>query len=140
VYNTASPSNVQALQHKAWQLSSGYVLTGEDAGYKGVVPKQNFSLDAGTWGAFEVVGRVSNADIDDGAFTGGGTSLANPSNAATEIDSYAVGLNWYLSKSVRASFDAFYSSFKWAPGANPASNSVIYDDEKAFVTRLQLIF
>lgn len=130
----------EAITNKAWQLSGGYVLTGEDAGYRGITPKQNFSLTDGTWGGFEVVGRVEHADIDDDAFVGGASSLASASTAAKEVTAFGLGLNWYMSKTVRASFNYFHSDFDWAPGAAPASNSPIFADENAFVTRLQLIF
>lgn len=133
-------ANRQTVSNKAWQFSGGYVLTGENASYLGVVPKTNFSIDDGTWGAFEVVARLEGARIDDNAFVGGANSLANASTAARGLNGYSVGLNWYLNKTVRASFDGFHSDFKYAPGAAPASNAVIKQDENAFVTRLQLIF
>lgn len=133
-------TNQQSITNKAWQISGGYVLTGENASYLGVVPKTNFSLSDGTWGAFEVVARYEAARIDDDAFVGGANSLANASTAARGLNGYSVGLNWYLSKTVRASFDGFHTDFKYAPGAAPASNAVIKQDENAFITRLQLIF
>jgi phosphate-selective porin OprO/OprP len=132
--------NSQLLENKAWQLSGAYVLTGENSSYLGVVPKTNFDPAQGTWGAFEVVGRIENAKIDNNAFVGGANSLANPSTAAREATAFSVGLNWYLSKTVRASFDYFHTEFEFAPGAAPATNSPIFNDENAFVTRLQLIF
>ncbi|MBW8780544.1 MAG: porin [Verrucomicrobia bacterium] len=129
------------LQNDAWQIAAGYVLTGEDASYKGVTPNTNFSLSDDTWGAFEVVGRIAGANIDNGAFTGpSATRLANPSVSADQAQALSVGLNWYLSKTVRASFDYFHTNFKYAPGAAPAGSSVISHDENAFVTRLQLNF
>ncbi len=140
---TTAPAatNKQQLQNTAWQVSAGYVLTGEDASYKGVTPATNFSLADGTWGAFEVVARVEHADIDDGAFAGpAATRLANINTSASGISAYGVGLNWYLSKTVRASFDYFHTQFDLAPGAAPAATAVIAHDENAFVTRLQLTF
>lgn len=136
----ANGTNRQSIRNKAWQVAAGYVLTGEDSGFKGVTPKTNFSLSDGTWGAFEVVGRVGHADIDDNAFAGGSTSFANPNTAASAATSYAIGLNWYPSKTVRASLNYFHTDFDWAPGATPANNSVIFADENAIVTRLQLTF
>lgn len=136
----ANGTNRQTLQNKAWQLSVGYVLTGEDSSYRGVTPRSDFSPAAGTWGAFEVVGRIGHASIDDAAFTGGGLSLANANTAAREISTYAAGLNWYLSKAVRASADLFHAEFSYGPGAAPSRTSVIADDENALVTRLQLLF
>lgn len=134
-------TNKKQLVNRAWQVAAGYVLTGEDAGYKGVTPATNFSLVDGTWGAFEIVGRIEQADIDDGAFSGpAATRLANIKTSASGAKAYGVGLNWYLSKTVRASFDYFHTKFDLAPGATPASTSVIAHDENAFVTRLQLTF
>jgi len=136
----ANGTNHQELNNRAWEVSGGYVLTGEDASYSGVVPKTNFSPADGTWGAFEVVGRIENASIDNHAFIGGALSLANSATAAREANGYSVGLNWYLSKTVRASFDYFHSDFDLVKGAVPATNSPIYTSENAFLTRLQLIF
>ena len=56
------------LQNKGWQVAASYVLTGEAASYKAVVPREVFDPAANTWGAFEVVGRISQLDVDDGAF------------------------------------------------------------------------
>ena len=106
----------------------------------GVVPKTTFSLESGSWGAFELVARVSHTDLDDESFTGGANSVANPANSATASTTVAVGVNWYLSKSVRASLDYFHTKFDWAPGVVPASNTVIGNDENALITRLQLVF
>lgn len=133
-------TNKQSLHNQAWQVAAGYVLTGEKAGYTGVVPNTNLDLSAGTWGAFEVVARVSGVDIDDNAFKGGSLSPASKNNSAEGLTSYDVGLNWYLSKTVRASFDYFHTQFDLVPGATPAKTAVIAKDENALVTRLQLTF
>ncbi|PTY06548.1 porin [Opitutaceae bacterium EW11] len=136
----ANGTNRRTVRNKAWQLSAGYVLTGEDSGYKGVTPKSNFSLESGTWGAFEIVGRIGQGKIGDDAFAGGSLSLANPNAAAKKVSTYGVGLNWYLSRAVRASADVFHADFDYAAGAAPVRTSVIADDENALVTRLQLLF
>ncbi|HTJ79659.1 MAG TPA: porin [Rariglobus sp.] len=137
----ATGVNQKQLENKAWQVSAGYVLTGEDAGYKGVTPSTNFSFSDGTWGAFEVVARLEHADIDDGAFAGpSATRIASINSSATAATAYGLGLNWYLSKTVRASFDYFHTKFDLASGAAPASTAVVAHDENAFVTRLQLSF
>ncbi len=148
---SGSTLNAQTLHNKAYNLSAGYVLTGEDAGFKGVIPKTNFNPSAGTWGAFEVVGRFAKLDIDDDAFVdpdGAGTtqSLANRNNSATEVTTYGLGLNWYLSKSVRFGVDYFYNKFDLAPGANPVpsntsgGNKTLLDDEQVVIGRFQVAF
>ena len=126
------------LENKAWQVSAGYVLTGENSSYTGVVPATNFDLSKGTWGAFEVVGRLSNLKIDDAAFP----TYASPSASVDEITGTAVGLNWYLSKAVRFSFDYYQAKFGHAPGAPVTlpGNSNLREMERLVISRFQLSF
>lgn len=133
-------ATLRTVNNKAWQLSSNYVLTGENAGYTGVQPKTNFDPANGTWGAFEIVARVANADIDDDVFTGGANSLAAPATAATEATSYGIGVNWYPAKAVRFSLNYFHTEFDAVPGVVPATTTVIGQDENAIFTRLQVVF
>ncbi len=126
----------EKLENKAFNLSVGYVLTGEDAGYRGVTPKSNFNPAAGTWGAFELVARFAQVDIDDDAFP----VFASANNSATKVNSYGLGLNWYLSKTVRAGFNVFKNEYDLAPGAVVAPKTALADDELAFITRLQVAF
>ena len=125
------------LQNKAWQLAAGYVLTGENSAYAGVVPSNNFDLSKGTWGAFEVAARYANLQVDDAAFP----LYASPAAGAGEASSLGLGLNWYLSKAVRFTFDYYQTKFDAAPGA-PATltNAVIRQDEKSLITRFQISF
>ncbi|CAM3147172.1 OprO/OprP family phosphate-selective porin [Rariglobus hedericola] len=131
-------ANSRKLTNTGFNLSVGYVLTGEESSYKGVTPNTNFSLNKGTWGAFEVVTRVAQVDIDDDAFAGGGTSLAAAGTNATEVTTYGVGLNWYLSKAIRANFDIFSNKFDFQ-GARPATGA-LSDNELAFISRIQVSF
>ncbi|MFA5057256.1 MAG: porin [Opitutaceae bacterium] len=125
------------LQNRAWQLAVGYVLTGENSSYAGVVPKTTFDFANGTWGAFEIVGRYSNLRIDDAAFP----LYASISTNADEATAFGLGLNWYLSKAVRFSFDYYRTRFGFAPGAPAVSTApVLRQDEQAFITRFQVAF
>jgi len=125
------------LQNKAWQVSAGYVLTGENSSYNGVVPATDFSLAKGTWGAFEVVGRVANVKVDQDAFP----VYASAAASAAEATSFGIGLNWYLAKALVLKLDYFQTKFDAAPGA-PASptNAVLRQDEQALITRFQVSF
>lgn len=125
------------LQNKAWQGSVGYVLTGEPSSYTGVVPRTNFDLAAGTWGAFEIAARYATLKVDDKAFP----LYASASTNASEATSVGVGLNWYLSKAVLFTVDGYLTRFGFSETA-PAvsSNSLLQKDEKALVTRLQIAF
>jgi phosphate-selective porin OprO and OprP len=132
---------VREVENFAYNVSAGYVLTGEDSTYRGVTPKTVFNPSAGTWGAFEIVARISGLDVDDGVFNGGSAGrLANPGVSATNLTAYGLGLNWYLSRSVRAGFNVYQNKFDLAPDTVPATNALIADDETAFISRLQVSF
>lgn len=125
------------LQNKAWQIATGYVLTGENSSYNGVTPKSNFDPVNGTWGAFELTARYANLKIDDAAFPLYASSATN----ADEASSIGIGLNWYLAKAVAFKFDYYQTKFGFAPGAPAVSSSAILrQDEKALITRFQVSF
>ncbi len=127
------------LRHTAWQAAAGYVLTGENAGYRGVVPEQPFDPARDSWGAFELVARVSGAKLDEDAFVGGGISLSDPAANAEAIRAYGLGLNWYLSAAVRASMNLYHTDLDYRlipPTVDPASRP----EGTAVVTRMQVQF
>lgn len=125
------------LQNTGWQIAAGYVLTGENSSYAGVVPATNFNLSANTWGAFEVAARFAQVDIDDAAFP----LFASASTNASKARSLGLGLNWYLSKAVRFTFDYYQADFGFNAAAPAVStNPILRQDEKAFITRFQLSF
>lgn len=125
------------LKNEAWQLAAGYVLTGEASSAAGVVPRTNFDLAGGTWGAFEVVGRYANLKVDDATFP----TFASAASNADEATSLGVGLNWYLAKAAMLKIDYYQTDFGFsslAPATPTAA--VVRQDEKAFITRFQLTF
>lgn len=129
-------SGTASRTNKAWQIATGYVLTGEKASYKGVTPANDFDRATGSWGAFELVARFAVLDTDDAYFTS--AALANAS--ATKATSYAVGANWYLSKVARLSLDFTHTKFDLAPNATVPTNAVLKHPENAILTRFQLNF
>lgn len=125
------------LQNKGWQLAAGYVLTGEDSSYNGVSPATNFNWEKGTWGAFEVTGRIANLKVDDAAFP----LFASAATSADEATSFGAGLNWYLSKTVAFKFDYYQTHFGFNAAAPAVSGTqILRQDERAFISRFQLAF
>ena len=122
------------LQNKAWDFNLGWVLTGEAASYAGVVPRQSFDYSSGSFGAFQVVARYSELNIDPSVFPLFASPLTNPQKAKA----MGIGLNWYLSKSVRFAQDFFQTSFTNLMGTS--TNQILRQDENVFITRLQLSF
>jgi phosphate-selective porin OprO/OprP len=75
--------------------------------------------------------------VDDSAFERG---LADPTKSADGAQSWAVGLNWYLNKNLRANLSYSHTTFSKYGSANFAPGSVPAQDENVLFTRVQLAF
>jgi len=142
VYNTATAQRAN-LHQTAWQVCAQWVLTGEPASFTGIVPKRPFDPRAGNWGAWQIVGRVSQLKIDEDAFS----AFANPVTSGNEAFTLAAGLNWWLNRNIRVLSNFSYTTFEGGGMVNPAipgtlvpPATVTAQDEKAFFTRVQLFF
>lgn len=125
------PATRTDLTNSAWQLTGSWVLTGEDAGYRGVVkPSSPFNSSGEGWGAFELVARYGELDIDDDAFP----LYANLSTAASKATAWGVGLNWYLNSNLKLVFNHTHTKFDG--GAVGGDR----EDEDTFFSRIQLSF
>jgi phosphate-selective porin OprO/OprP len=118
------------LENKAWQVAGSWVIAGGEPTYKAVVPKQPFDLEAHTWGAFELVARVSRLEVDDDAFP----LFANPASAASSAESKGLGINWYLNRSLRVALN--YEVTEFEGGAATGDR----EDEKVLLSRFQISF
>jgi phosphate-selective porin OprO/OprP len=121
------------LQNTAWEVSAGWVLTGEDASYTGIVPKHPFDPRKGQWGAFQVVGRYAELHVDPDTFP----NFADPGVSASDARSWAAGLNWFLNSNIRV--NASYSHTDFTGGNGPKA-TVTKQPEQVFFTRIQLVF
>jgi phosphate-selective porin OprO/OprP len=136
----AFPAKTQ-LENKAWAVTVGYVLTGENATYDGVVPAAPFSWTDGTWGAWQVVARYENLAIDPQAFAGtAATQLASPATNAKGANAVGAGVNWYLTKAVRITQDFFDTRFTKAGAFTSATPQILKHQEKSLITRVQISF
>lgn len=125
-----SVKNTQKLTNDAWQVVASYVLTGEPSSYKGVVPKEPFDPQKGKWGAFEVVGRVGQLDVDNDAFP----IFADSTRSAKSAKSWGAGLNWYWNKNVKWSLD--YEQTRFSGGDSRGDR----ENERAILVRSQISF
>ena len=132
------PIHSASLNNTAWEITGGWVLTGEDASFNGVTPKHPFDPRNGQWGAFQVVGRFAELDIDHAAFP----YFSNPATSASGAQAWAAGLNWYLNKNIRADASFSHTTFTGggASSATTVPGSVSSHPEEVFFTRLQLSF
>lgn len=123
------------LDTSAWQLAAHFFLTGEEQSFRGFRPGTRFSLDDGTWGAFELVGRYHEIDFDDDAFTGGAASFADPAASPRSASAWGLGLNWYLNENLKWVLN--YERTRFDGGAPGGADR---EDEQVFLTRIALGF
>jgi len=142
----------KTLSHDAWQVAVSYLLTGEDASFRGVKPKNNFDIDKGGWGAWELVARYSEINLDSDTFKNKNTgsfstgTYANLSESAKSAKSWTAGVNWYLNQNAKVQLNYSHTSFDGGAGigitAVNAAGSNIRDrqSENALLARFQVAF
>ena len=136
----------QKLKNEAWQVVASYVLTGEDASFRGVTkPSAPFTLGGPGWGAFEIAARFGKLEIDEDAFDtiddGGVTfaRFANPVTQVSEAEAWSVGVNWYLTSNLKAVLNYSQVQFEGG-GGGTADAPEDREDEKTVFGRIQLAF
>jgi len=132
------PLTSARLENHAWEISGSWILTGEDAAYKGgVIPRHPFNPRQGEWGALQLVARYAEVDIDSGAFP----LFSNPGTSARSAEAWSVGLNWYLNRNVAVKTSFSHTDFTGGggPGTSPPA-AVTRKDENVLFTRIQLSF
>jgi phosphate-selective porin OprO/OprP len=129
----SGPTTIRdTFDNRAWQLTGNYVLTGELTSFKGITPRTNFDLEKGTWGAFEVVGRVEHLSIDNSIFDNGFASL---NTVVSGADAFGVGLNWYPHKNFKLALD--FEQTRFDRGATAGNDRPI---ENVVLTRFQVVY
>lgn len=118
------------LKHTAWQATGSYFLTGEKNSWRSAAPKKPFDPKAGTFGAVELAARYSELSIDDATFP----AYANPATTPTKAKAWAVGVNWYLARAIKAVVDYEHTTFTGGAG------SADRDPENFIATRVQYSF
>lgn len=166
-FNGVLDNTNRKLKHDAWQIAGSYLLTGEDASFKGVKPKNDFDLDKGGWGAWELVARYSEINLDEDTFKNAsgvnaaefgptstaaqaaGLAYSDASRSAKSAKSWTAGVNWYLNQNAKIQLNYEHTSFDGgdispaAVGGNAnATGSNVRDreSEEAILARLQVAF
>lgn len=128
----ATPTAQATLSNKAWQATASYVLTGEDAGYRGVTrPSHPFVPGGEGWGAWELVGRYGVLGVDDAAFP----LFASADASARRAAAWTLGVNWYLTGNLKLVLD--YTQARFDGGAAAGTDR---EKEKTVFSRLQVSF
>jgi phosphate-selective porin OprO/OprP len=136
VLNTTTKAEAY-LRNTAWEISGGWVLTGENASFNGVTPLHPFDLHNGQWGALQVVARYEELNIDNNAFP----VFANPETSASAAQAWSAGLNWYLNKNIRVNASFSHTTFTGGGGVGTTAPPIVTrQPENVFFTRVQLAF
>ncbi len=130
----------RSLKSDGYNVLASFVLTGEDASYRGLKPAMPYTIGAPGWGTVELVARVGALEVGDEAFAGATTGatanrLANPTSQAKKAESYGAGINWYLTQNAKLSADYNFTQFEGGGGGTAAA-PLDRRDEKAVFTRL----
>ncbi len=124
------------ITHRAWQLYATYYLTGEDASFGRVTPRQPFDSQRGTWGAFEVGLRISQLAVDGASFEGTTSNrFADPDTSARKATDLGLVLNWHLNRNIRVQTNFDITRFE---GGAPRGGDL--PDEKVLFSRFQAAF
>ena len=133
----SAPFLIRRLQNTGWQVAASWILTGENASYGTLVPRQNFDLHRHTWGAFQLVARFSELDIDPAAFP----LFSDINTSASRAQEWSVGLNWYLNRNVKVMTSFAHTTFEGGGGPGSSAPAIVTrQPEKVLFTRLQLAF
>lgn len=136
VRNTATDAQAY-LHNTAWQISGGWVLTGESASFNGVAPEKPFSPRDGQWGALQLVARFAELNIADGAFP----VFADPASSAAAAQAWSAGLNWFLNRNIRVNASFSHTTFTGGGGPGTTAPAIVTrQPENVFFTRIQLGF
>lgn len=139
----------ETLSHDAWQTTFSWLITGEEASYGSVKPKQDFNPNSSGWGAWELVARFSGMELDHDTFTGktNGVRFADITKSARAVDAWGVGINWYLNSYARFALDYEQASFEGGGSGSTVSSTTgavtkldDRQDERTLIGRLQVAF
>jgi phosphate-selective porin OprO/OprP len=117
--------------NQAWQVSAGWVLTGEKESYTSISP--DHPLDGsktGGLGALELVARYGALTVDPNVFP----TYADPATQARRARAAGVGLNWRLTRGL-----LFAANYERTQLEGPDA-AVVRSTEHAVLTRIQLGF
>jgi phosphate-selective porin OprO/OprP len=141
IATSTAGANTKTISNEASQMYVSWMLTGENASYKGIKPFSPFkSGSEGGWGALEVLARWQSATIDQHLFsatTWGDNSKAN----AQQADTLGIGVNWYLNQSSKfvLNYDHTEFSGKYIAGTS-AAKRLSGTVEDVIMARYQLAF
>ena len=136
-----SGSTLDSLNNNAWDVTGSWLLTGENATHNNPVsPNMPFSSNGDGWGAWEVVARFQETNLDKKALSYVSTTTPLSTSSITGLaartaKTWGAGINWYLSKNLKLATNFEVTSYD-----KFSLQTVTRPDEKFIDSRLQLAF
>jgi phosphate-selective porin OprO/OprP len=129
--NVRRATTTGTLTSQAWQVSGGWVLTGERESYTSISPDHPLDgTKTGGLGALELVARYGVLTTDPSAFP----TFADPATQPRRARAAGVGLNWRLTRGI-----VFATNYERTQLDGPDA-ATARSTEHAVLTRLQLGF
>jgi phosphate-selective porin OprO/OprP len=119
------------LEHFGWNGTASFVVTGENAAFDGVVPKQKLDIGEGHFGALEVVVRATGLHVDHEAFP----FFADGQKSARVARELAAGLDWFPTRELKLVADFAHTTFDGG-----APKNAFRDAENLFLLRTQFAY
>jgi phosphate-selective porin OprO/OprP len=121
----------ERVDHEAWVVAASVFVTGEDASYTTVTPKEQLDPARGGFGAIELVARYGVLKIDPTTFR---QKFADPTTSASKASAWAIGLNWHLARNYKFMID--YERTNYDGGAKTGDKQ----SEIVVLSRLQAAY
>jgi phosphate-selective porin OprO/OprP len=125
------------LTNTAWMAEASWVFGGK-AGFEGPQVDNEFDLSKGHLGAFEIVARLHQVDMDPNSFwgtnagvnfaPGATTGLATGAQVAT---AYGVAVNWWFNAHFKTQFDLERTDF--SGGTESVASEQVFYSRLAFI-------
>jgi phosphate-selective porin OprO and OprP len=118
-----SPRTSADAANTAWEITGSFVLTGEAASERGVVPSQPFDPALRHWGAVQLLARHSHLAVDPAVFA---NRLA-AAGASQTASATGVGVAMYATREVKFVVSFERTVFDRQPaGSRPPEHAIVF--------------
>jgi phosphate-selective porin OprO and OprP len=129
---TSTGTILHNIDNHAFQVAGSWLVTREKKSYKSVVPRRGLENASNPgFGAWELVARFTELNVDPTAFAAG---FADPTKSARAARAWVVGANWYLNFFTKLQFE--YEQTRFVQGAATGNRPT----EHVLEERLQIAF
>jgi phosphate-selective porin OprO/OprP len=131
---TSSTAVIDHPTFEGWYVEGSWIITGETrpyttnslnnetGGFQQPVPSRPFSLSGGSWGAWELVARYSDTDLNwNPNQIGSASQLAGIRGGRETI--FDVGINWYMNRNVKLQIHDSFVDVQKGTLAAPSNQS-----------------